>query len=76
MAKEEEKEVIAPHLMEWMKKQHVFFVATAPLQPDGHVNLSPKGYKTLAFLAHNQVRRPAPSSSYNDNDDDEEELQH
>ena len=30
-------------LREWIAKQHMFFVATAPLGADGHVNLSPKG---------------------------------
>ncbi|KAG9310788.1 hypothetical protein JVU11DRAFT_8638 [Chiua virens] len=28
---------------EWIEKQHVFFVATAPLSAPGHVNMSPKG---------------------------------
>lgn len=28
---------------QWLAKQPVFFVATAPNDPDGHVNLSPKG---------------------------------
>jgi hypothetical protein len=27
----------------WMERQHLFFVATAPLGEDGHVNVSPKG---------------------------------
>ena len=27
----------------WLAKQPLFFVATAPNDPDGHVNLSPKG---------------------------------
>jgi Pyridoxamine 5'-phosphate oxidase len=27
----------------WMERQHLFFVATAPLAGDGHVNVSPKG---------------------------------
>jgi hypothetical protein len=27
----------------WIERQHLFFVATAPLAPDGHVNVSPKG---------------------------------
>lgn len=27
----------------WMEQQHLFFVATAPLAEDGHVNVSPKG---------------------------------
>jgi pyridoxamine 5'-phosphate oxidase-like protein len=28
---------------EWIEKQHLFFVGTAPLESDGHVNVSPKG---------------------------------
>ena len=27
----------------WIAKQHLFFVGTAPLGGDGHVNVSPKG---------------------------------
>jgi hypothetical protein len=27
----------------WIERQHLFFVATAPLGADGHVNVSPKG---------------------------------
>jgi hypothetical protein len=27
----------------WLESQHLFFVATAPLAEDGHVNVSPKG---------------------------------
>lgn len=27
----------------WIERQHLFFVATAPLAADGHVNVSPKG---------------------------------
>jgi len=38
---------ITPELAEWMTAQHVFFVATAPLSPDGHVNCSPKGLDTF-----------------------------
>jgi hypothetical protein len=30
-------------LAAWVEKQHLFFVATAPLAADGHVNVSPKG---------------------------------
>jgi hypothetical protein len=36
-------EGITPELQRFIKKQHVFFVATAPLDGAGHVNLSPKG---------------------------------
>ena len=34
---------ITEHIREWVSRQPMFFVATAPLQPDGHVNVSPKG---------------------------------
>ena len=30
-------------LASWIERQHLFFVATAPLAADGHVNVSPKG---------------------------------
>ncbi|CAE6466315.1 unnamed protein product [Rhizoctonia solani] len=28
----------------WINEQHCFWVATAPLSADGHVNVSPKGH--------------------------------
>jgi Pyridoxamine 5'-phosphate oxidase len=34
---------IDDHLREWIAKQTLFFVGTAPLDADGHVNVSPKG---------------------------------
>src|SRR5919112_2875943 len=34
---------IAPQLEDWIARQAMFFVATAPLAPDGRVNVSPKG---------------------------------
>jgi hypothetical protein len=34
---------IDQRLHEWIGRQALFFVATAPLDADGHVNLSPKG---------------------------------
>ncbi|KAH7922712.1 hypothetical protein BV22DRAFT_1106485 [Leucogyrophana mollusca] len=34
---------IPEYLIEWIKKQHMFWVASAPLSPDGHINVSPKG---------------------------------
>lgn len=36
-------EEITPHLREWIARQALFFVGTAPLDADGHVNVSPKG---------------------------------
>ena len=42
-------------LAAWIEAQPVFFVATAPSGPDGHVNLSPKGYDTLRVLGPDSV---------------------
>jgi hypothetical protein len=36
-------EVIDERLERWIAAQPMFFVGTAPLDPDGHVNVSPKG---------------------------------
>ena len=41
---------ISPKLREWIEAQHMFFVASAPLNGDGHVNLSPKGMDCLRVL--------------------------
>jgi hypothetical protein len=41
---------ITPPVAEWIGRQHMFFVATAPLAADGHVNVSPKGLDTLRIL--------------------------
>lgn len=37
-------------LASWIGEQPVFFVATAPLAGDGHVNLSPRGLDCLSVL--------------------------
>lgn len=43
-------------LAEWIRKQHMFFVATAPLANDGHVNCSPKGLPgSFAVLDRHEV---------------------
>ena len=34
---------ITDHIRDWVGRQPMFFVATAPLAADGHVNVSPKG---------------------------------
>ncbi|MBK8022182.1 MAG: pyridoxamine 5'-phosphate oxidase family protein [Chloroflexi bacterium] len=39
----------------FIEKQHMFFVASAPLSAEGHVNLSPKGLDCLRILSPNQV---------------------
>ena len=39
-----------PDLADWLVRQPLFFVATAPLAADGHVNCSPKGLDTLRIV--------------------------
>src|SRR5262247_3610644 len=41
---------IDAELARFIADQRVFFVATAPLSGDGHVNLSPKGLDTFAVV--------------------------
>src|ERR1044071_1897945 len=41
---------ITSELADWIARQHVFFVATAPLSDEGHINCSPKGLDTLRVL--------------------------
>lgn len=36
-------EQIPDSLIPWILSQHLFYVATAPLSPNGHINVSPKG---------------------------------
>jgi Pyridoxamine 5'-phosphate oxidase len=40
---------------EFIKKQHLFFVGTAPLSVNGHVNLSPKGMDCFRILSSTRV---------------------
>lgn len=46
---------IPAELEAFLKSQPMFFVATAPLGADGHVNLSPKGHDTFRVLAPDRV---------------------
>ena len=48
-------DAIPDHLAHWMQEQPVWFVATAPLASDGHVNLSPKGDDTFRVLSPTEV---------------------
>ena len=48
-------EGISADLAAWVKAQPVFFVGTAPLAGDGHVNISPKGLDTLRILSPRRV---------------------
>ena len=39
----------------WLEAQKIFFVGTAPLQLDGHVNCSPKGLDSFHILGAHEV---------------------
>lgn len=42
-------------LSSWIKNQHIFFVATAPLSAEGMVNCSPKGLNSFVILGPQTV---------------------
>jgi hypothetical protein len=46
---------IDDRLRAFIAKQHLFFVASAPNGPDGHVNCSPKGLDTFRILGPTRV---------------------
>lgn len=46
---------IKPAHKEFIEKQHIFFVATAPLSADGRVNVSPKGLDCFRVLSEYKV---------------------
>jgi hypothetical protein len=39
----------------WIDEQPMWFVATAPLAADGHVNVSPRGHDSFSVLGPNRV---------------------
>ena len=49
-------DAIDDRMRDWIARQPLFFVGTAPLSADGHVNVSPKGpIGTLRVLGPNRV---------------------
>lgn len=48
-------DAIKPEHKDFILKQHMFFVATAPLSADGRVNLSPKGLDSFRVLSDGRV---------------------
>ncbi len=46
---------ITDELQEFITAQHIFFVATAPMNPTGHINVSPKGLDSFRILSPNRV---------------------
>lgn len=48
-------EAITEQHKAFIEKQHVFFVSSAPLSSEGHINLSPKGLDCFRVLSSNRV---------------------
>ena len=48
-------EEITSELRQWIEEQSLFFVGSAPLDCDGHVNCSPKGMDTFRILGDVEV---------------------
>src|SRR5512141_2671892 len=46
---------LTQELGDWLAQQKIFFVATAPLAQQGHINCSPKGCDTLRILGEHEV---------------------
>ena len=48
-------EKIPDEFVDWIEEQPVFFVATAPVDPGTHVNVSPRGLDTFRVIDANRV---------------------
>ena len=46
---------LTPDLIQFISDQHLFFVGTAPLSGEGHVNISPKGMDSLSVLNNKTI---------------------
>jgi hypothetical protein len=49
------RDCIDDELAIWIQQQHIFFVATAPLAQEGHINCSPKGGDSFRVLGPLEV---------------------
>jgi predicted pyridoxine 5'-phosphate oxidase superfamily flavin-nucleotide-binding protein len=49
------RSIIDDEARQFIEAQHIFFVASAPLDASGHVNLSPKGLDTFRILGQTTV---------------------
>lgn len=46
---------ISAELKGWVEQQPMFFLASAPIQADGHINLSPRGLDSLRVISETEV---------------------
>ncbi|KAJ9615321.1 hypothetical protein H2200_001396 [Cladophialophora chaetospira] len=59
-------ETIPPSLVPWILEQKVYYVASAPLSGDGHINVSPKGVAEKGGPFFGLIKEPKPGSSPNE----------
>jgi hypothetical protein len=50
-----EYQEIDESMQRWIERQRLFFVSTAPLAEEGHINCSPKGLDSLKVLGSRQL---------------------
>ena len=46
---------ITPDLAEWISQQPMYFIASAPLAADSHINLSPRGLDSFRVLNEREI---------------------
>ncbi len=46
---------ITPELADWISKQPMYFIASAPLAADSHINLSPRGLDSFRVLNEHEI---------------------
>src|ERR1700744_1641506 len=56
-------ETFPPSLLEWLLQQKVFYIASAPLSGEGHVNVSPKGVSDKGGPFFGVIKEPKDPSS-------------
>ncbi|KIW22765.1 uncharacterized protein PV07_11031 [Cladophialophora immunda] len=68
-------ETFPPSLVQWLLEQKVFYIASAPLSGDGHVNVSPKGVSDKGGPFFGVLKEPkngSPAADKRVGEDDEE----
>lgn len=56
---------IPANIVSWIQDQKIFYVATAPLLEDGHVNVSPKGYSDTFHIVPDEDEDVSESNAKN-----------
>ncbi|KAL2444315.1 hypothetical protein ABEF95_016599 [Exophiala dermatitidis] len=64
-------ETLPPSLVPWLLDQKVYWIASAPLSGDGHVNLSPKGTYDKGGPYFGVIKEPLPNGTKADRTNDQ-----